>query len=473
MNRIVINEQDLTTNKSSSEITDIVYIPGFASADATASVGDPKICYSLSQFRSYFGSAAPTFRDTQYFPYFHSAVVEGETVTYPGFPQVAIPLDSTDTEDYSTVEMFARDDSDPSSLADPSYIYAASLLSKGLTIIYERMNEVTDPSSENYDVTVARAYTRLAEIYSNDIDSPILDKGNYDIKYMTSGGYPTHEYQTEDGLILSNLMITCAETRGDCVALIDHTDNPHRPLEGTGSVIASTLPNSSYGAMFTPWCNCTNGRSMPASYVYLAALANSIKYNPSWATVAGVSRGLSDVVNSTHTDKPLSNRIAESYQYGYTLGSSDPQICINAITHIRPYGYVIWGNRTLRSYTTTQTGFALTFLNLRNLVSQVKKQAYVTAQLVMFEVNNDVLWTRFKSELTPLLDSMVSSFGLTQYKLLKVTSPDKTKLQCQIILYPTYGVESVNISIVLTDEDLSVVLTNESTSPVSTSGGVQ
>ena len=25
--------------------------------------------------------------------------------------------------------------------------------------------------------------------------------------------------------------------RGDCVALIDHTDNPHRPLEGSGSVI--------------------------------------------------------------------------------------------------------------------------------------------------------------------------------------------------------------------------------------------
>lgn len=446
MNRIVINEQDLTTNRSSSEITDIVYIPGFASADASgAAVGDPKICYSVSQFKAYFGTTPPSFAATQYYPYYDSSS-EGAK----GFPAVAIPATSDEENNLSQVTMFA------SGAYDPSYIYALGLLSKGITIIYERMNEVTDPASENYDVTVERAYSYFETIFSGDVDSPILDKGNYDIKYITTGGYPIHEYQNAGGTMLSSLVISCAEARGDAVALIDHTDNPHRALEGTGSVIQSTLPTSSYAAMFTPWCNCTNGYSMPASFVYLCALGNSLKYNPSWATVAGVSRGLSDIVTSTNTDKPLSNRIAESYQYGYTLGSSDPTICINAITYIRPYGYVIWGNRTLRNYNTTSTGFALTFLNIRNLVSQVKKQAYVTAQLVLFEVNNDILWTKFKSEMTPLLDQMVSSNGLNQYKLIKVTSPDKTKLKCQIILYPTYGVESVEVSVILTDEDLTV-----------------
>ena len=457
MNRIIINEQDLTTNQSSTQVTDIVYIPGFAS-EANAPVGVPRICYSLSQFRSLFGATAPTFNTTQYYPYYHTAEVEVEgesqTVTYPGFPQAAIPAEEPDeTIDYSQIEMF------PANAPDPSYIYAASLLSMGMTVIYERMNTVTDPSAENYDVTVTKAYEKLSQIFSNDIDSPLLDRGSYDIKYITTGGYPVHEYSSTDGSILTEQVILCAQTRGDCVALIDHTDNPHRPLEGTGSVIESNLSftaNASYAAMFTPWCNCSNGRVMPASYVYLTALSQSIQFNPSWATVAGVSRGLASVVNSTHTDRILSNRIAESYQYGYTLGSSDPQACINAITQINPYGWVIWGNRTLRQYNTTMTGFALTFLNLRNLVSQVKKQAYITAQFVMFEVNNDVLWTKFKSELSPLLDSMVSSNGLRQYKLIKVTSPDKTKLQCQIVLYPNYGVESVNVSVVLTDEDLVV-----------------
>lgn len=450
MNRIVINEQDLTTNRSSNQITDIVYIPGFASEGGSAGVGDPKICYSVNQFRSYFGATAPTFATDQLYPYFRTVPGSGSdpATVVPGFPVDAIPTEE-EIQPQDAV-MFA------SGTADPSYIYAVNLLSRGMTVIYERMNDVTDSSSENYDVTVEKAYSMFSTIFSGNVDSPILDKGNIDVKFITTGGYPIYEYQTVDGTMLTSLVITCAETRGDCVALIDHTDNPHRPLEGSGSVIASSLPQSSYAAMFTPWCNCNNGLVMPASFVYLAAVANSIKYNPSWATVAGIARGLSDVVTSTHTDKPLTNRIAESYQYGYTLGSSDPTVCINAITYIRPYGYVIWGNRTLRNYNTTTVGFALTFLNIRNLVSQVKKQAYVTAQAVMFEVNNDILWTKFKSEMAPLLDQMVSSNGLVKYKLIKVQSNDKTKLQCKIVLYPTYNVESVYISIVLTDEDLTV-----------------
>lgn len=443
MNRITISEQDLTTNGSSFEQSNIVYIPGFASTGGTAPVGVPQICYSVSQFKTYFGAEPPRFKVAQYYPYFVSG-------TSDGFPAASIPVDSTDEDDYTLVQWFAAND------PDPSYIYAMSLLSQGMTIIYERMNEYNITTSDSYDVTVARAYEKMLEIFDGAVDSPVLDKGTYDIKFITSGGYPVHEYSTKTGVTLSSQMITVATTRGDCVALIDHTDNPHRPLEGTGSIIKSALPASEYAAMFTPWCNCTNGYVMPASYVYFSALAASLKTNGSWVSVAGVSRGLSSVVVSTHTDKILTNRIAESYQYGYTTDSEDPTICINAITYIRPYGYTIWGNRTLKNYTTASTGFALTFLNLRNLVSEVKKQAYMQAQLAMFEVNNDILWTKFKAGMSTLLDSMVSSNGLKNYKLLKIVPSDKTKLQCQIILYPTYGVESVTVGIILQDEDVTI-----------------
>jgi len=443
MNRIIISETDLTTNGSSFEQNNIVYIPGFAGPGATAAVGTPQICYSVSQFRSLFGTEPATFKVAQNYPYYVAA-------TSAGFPQAAIPLDSTDSEDYSTVEWFAAGD------PDPSYIYALNLLSQGLTIIYERMNDVTDNTSANYDVTVSKAYTTLYSIFDGSVDSPILDKGTYDIKFITTGGYPCHEYTNISASTLSSQVINVAQMRGDCVALIDHTDNPHRPLEGSGSVINSNLPASEYATMFTPWCNCTNNYVMPASFVYLSTLANSLKTNESWQTVAGVSRGLATIVKSTHTDRILTNRIAESYQYGYTTDSSDPTICINAITYIRPYGYTIWGNRTLKQYTTASTGFALTFLNLRNLVSEVKKQAYMTAQLVMFEVNNDVLWTKFKASMAELLDTMVSASGLKNYKLLKVPSTDKTKLQCQIVLYPTYGVESVNVGILLLDDEVII-----------------
>ena len=443
MKRIVISEADFTTNGSSFEQNNLVYIPGFASTGGTAPVGVPQVCYSVSQFKNLFGATAPTFKTAQKYPVFASG-------TTPGFLAVAIPQDGTDTDDLSDIEWFGVND------PDPSYVYALSLLQQGLTVVYERMNDVTDSTADNYDVTVEKAYAKLFSIFDGSESSALLDKGTYNLKFITTGGYPAHEYQNISSTTLASAVIAVAEARGDCVAIIDHTDNPHRALEGVNSVIQSALPTSEFATMFTPWCECTNGYIMPASYVYLATLAKMLKTNESWATVAGISRGVASVVKNEHTDAILTNRIAESYQYGYSSDTSDPTVCINAITYINNYGYTIWGNRTLKSYTTASTGFALSFLNLRNLVSEVKKQAYSTAQMVMFEVNNDVLWTKFKANMSTLLDTMVSANGLKNYKMLKSTPSDKTKLQCQIVLYPQYSVESVNISIQLQDEDITV-----------------
>ena len=100
--------------------------------------------------------------------------------------------------------------------------------------------------------------------------------------------------------------------------------------------------------------------------------------------------------------------------------------------------------------------FALHVLNIRNLVSDVKKQAYIAAKSLMFEQNNDVLWLNFKSLVTPLLDQMVSGEGLSSYKLIKNVSQDKTRLSATIRLYPTYAVESFEIEITLEDEEVTV-----------------
>ena len=137
----------------------------------------------------------------------------------------------------------------------------------------------------------------------------------------------------------------------------------------------------------------------------------------------------------------LTNRIAESYQYGF---SENSYASINPITYIRPYGYVIWGNRTTNTYSVGEKGFALSFLNIRNIVSFVKKHAYTVSQQCMFETNDDVLWTQFKANMSTLLDQMVTGRDLKNYKLLKRSSNDKTKLKCQIVLYPAYNVESVD-----------------------------
>ena len=217
-----------------------------------------------------------------------------------------------------------------------------------------------------------------------------------------------------------------------------------------------------YATMITPWCTFRlNGLytdesqlELPGSFAYLKCLAQMLNSDSDWFAVAGVSRGLVPDLKSLCTVTPLTNRIADSYQP--EPNSKGEGVAINAITNVKPYGYCLWGNRTLRMQRSSRPGFALNFLNIRNLVSDVKKQAYLAAKSLMFEQNNEILWLNFKSLLTPLLDQMVSGEGLSAYKLIKNVSQDKTRLSATIRLYPVYAVESFEIEITLEDEEVTV-----------------
>ena len=268
-----------------------------------------------------------------------------------------------------------------------------------------------------------------------------------------------------------NKMLYCAESRGDCVALIDHTNNPYRKLDATNvnsvyySVSSDESPykiksNGEYGAMFTPWCECdflTLGTqdgvepyAMPASFVYLMALAKSIKSNASWMAVAGVARGVANIIQpKLYGSLRISNAIADSYQARNAIG-------INAITNVKPYGYLIWGNRTLKNNAIEGNITATSLLNTRNMVSEIKKVAYSAAKRCMFEQNSDILWINYKAKVAPTLDRMVSAGALTNYKIIKENSDMKAQLKCTIRIFPTYAVESFDITIEMADEEVSV-----------------
>ena len=138
------------------------------------------------------------------------------------------------------------------------------------------------------------------ELKASVFDS-LVDLGEYSVKYITSGGYPVFEFK--DNTVVTKMLTVAGMTtngsstvgRGDCVALIDHTNNPYRSLDpsdatsvygvvnGTASSVFSSLGD--FGAMFTPWCSCTTTygeQILPASYVYLYALGKSIQSNGNW-----------------------------------------------------------------------------------------------------------------------------------------------------------------------------------------------
>lgn len=372
--------------------------------------------------------------------------------------------------------------------ADPGYRYAYMLLSMGMPVYYEQMNADTD------DITVASMYDGLVKRFVGthealtDPDYSFDSMGDYSVKFITSGGYPTFEY---DGNSLANNMIALAAERQDAIALIDHTDNPTRSLDvnSEDSVITSVrnwsdIPNDIYGAMFTPWFDCSNSiattdlstlediknTTMPGSLAYLTSLSQQVQnYNP-WLAVSGVTRGKVPYCSKLHTNKPLTNNIADTFQLlpSDITGAGDLNISINPITWIRNYGYCIWGNRTLRN---NESGTkASSFLNIRSAVSDIKKVLYEASQQLLFEQNTDVLWINFKSLVTPILETMKSDYILNDYAISRLATDPETgapvpayKVLAVIRIQPINSVEVFDLTVYLENVQGATLITSAET----------
>lgn len=315
----------------------------------------------------------------------------------------------------------------------------------------------------------------------SDCFETLKDKNEYTVKYLTLGGYPSFFSsqksiggQLVEDCFLAAKMLDCAASRNDTVALIDHKDDSSAILWGEGSIYSEVneyfknAANTEFGAMFTPWGNytCTtipdaSTQAMPASFGYLLCLAKAIKTSPNWLAMAGVTRGIVPGLQKLRTNKVLSNVIAENYQPKYGDIDETNVVSVNAITNVKPYGLTIWGNRTLKRVAQNGT-VATNFLNIRNMMSDIKKLAYNTAKSLMFEQESDSLWLSFKSGVSPLLDQLKSGYGISDYKLIKNTTKYNGKaltrgeMSAVIKIFPLYAVEYFEITVVVSDNDVAV-----------------
>lgn len=333
--------------------------------------------------------------------------------------------------------------------------------------------KLSDPN--NYTTTDEFS---VSDIYSAFLDSAdtegsklyvLEDKGEYQIKFLTLGAYPCFEFGTADSYPVFDNIIEAAAKRGDCIALVDHTNKSDRKLQtevSSGSVYASlssyvkknnmmvvrkggdSEDGYTYGAMFTPYATyrlSTQNNAqyiLPASFGYLSAFAASTQTNPNWYAVAGVSRGVpSGLIGLSQN---ITNAIADLYQ-------PRNNVAINCITNIKPYGYTIWGNRTLKNNSADGDLKALSFLNIRVLTCDLKKTLYQACKRYTFENNTDIMWLNFKSQIEPALAKMLSGNGIASYQIIKVATTKKATIEAIIRLVPIEPVEDWFITIELTD----------------------
>lgn len=339
------------------------------------------------------------------------------------------------------------------------------------------------------------------------------DKNAYDIKFITTGPFGTvpvtlgtvqgTEYFAFD-FTNANALVQPAVERKDCAVLVDlmyYADDVKTTLGNNGDVLAQDYQTAleftgTYGEdaihpdtevdgvsdimsqflfakdggtdvngvidassrEYTLLPNCTMGYSTPTGEAYVITVPSSIVYlyqnitmagyTSQWLSVAGVNRG---VVGDTFTpDLQISKYFVDT-----TIIKDGAGVSFNAIVDVRPYGYTIWGDRTLIEQDATRGVQATSYMSLRNLVSDVAKTAYHSAIRHTYETNNDITWMNFKASIVTLLDRMVTSGVLQAYKVGRGTTTERNKMVATITLYPYLPVENFDIYINLENAEMS------------------
>lgn len=524
MPKIEITELDLTTPGGSAESTDIVYIPGFVVPDqAIIEFGKPELFTSVAAFNTRCGKTAPKFDADQMYPVaFDPAAKNGlssdpimfsagtadpsyvmaKELLAAGMSVLFERVNQTANTEYELVDASNKENKEiieAGNKGEQDWYYKVEVpVGDKVEYLYKSYNIPSNKDDIEQNSKIQPVYTsyiegniyKISKTYSINVDTMydylsnyayiiddiagISDRGNYSVKYITSGGYPTFEY--DSGNIVTK-MLALAEKRGDCVALIDHIDNSARSIDPAedDSVFkainakADSYSNGDFGAMFTPWATYNRTTSdtdasgkrtssafrAPASFAYLMALADSIKTNANWLAIAGAARGGILNLAENGMNVVIPNGVADTMQ---PRGEDNNKIAVNAITNIKPYGATIWGNRTLKPI--EEDLVATSFLNVRNLISDIKKTCYRAARKSTFEQDTDILWVNFKSDIAKLLERMKSGYGISGYKIVRdhdhAEATKKATLCAKIIIYPTYAVEDFYITVVLQDNEVSV-----------------
>ena len=455
MPKIRINEYDMTGVIQKSPISNIIYIPILT--DEAVQLTDKgkvvSICYSRKELENRIGS---------------HLVKKTELPSTEGAPSetaVAATKESIEWAKKSQV----------------MYNIATRLIDLGFPVLVEGV-AVTEKTITVVEEEKEKKVPVKGVWIPDDSINLLTDKSLFDIRFLTSG---------IDVANNANL-IAVANARQDCIALINLDETATGFDYKVAAIRAgfATKP-SVYAAGFTPWFYSEHPTlikgvedlttvsdkpstkeaeevAIPAAYGYLFAYGRMLANNAAeWQAVAGPERGiipeLSDVCYTySYEDVEILQARATTGFVKLDDAADNVGIAINPIAWVRPNGYILYGNRTLKANDAKKKTTAQSFLNIRNGVNAIKKVMYDAGRTFVFEQNTEVLWINFKNYITPLLDRMQSSDGLLGYTFVKVATDAKARLKAKLTVIPVEAVEDFDLDVYLVD-DLTVTEQTEQT----------
>ena len=274
--------------------------------------------------------------------------------------------------------------------------------------------------------------SNIQGVSANDYTSSInllSNKDDYKYNVLTAPGliHANHASQV-------NLLVSTAEARQDCIAVVD--------LRGYNSTIGQVTNavsgfDSSYATTYWPWLQMVDPDTartiwVPASTLIPGVFAYTDASSDPWFAPAGLTRGgLGQVIKA---ERKL------------TSGNRDTlyEANVNPIATFPQSGVVVFGQKTLQ-----KKASALDRVNVRRLLISLKSFISQVADNLVFEQNTISTRNNFLTQVNPYLESVQQRQGLYAFKVVMDDTNntpdviDRNQLVGQIYLQPTKTAEFI------------------------------
>jgi len=325
-------------------------------------------------------------------------------------------------------------------------------------------NDPTDPSS--YEVRLPSTFNDKEfdggangipedPIYSTELDraiigNPALATGifafenpeTYDINLFATPGFSS-------GAVIGQSIQMCM-SRGDVLYIVDppYGLRPQQVVDWHNGMLLSDLRqaiNSSYAALYWSWLQIFDQFSgeniwIPPSGHALSVFARTSRVAEQWFAPAGLRRGRL----ITPLDVEYSPTLPER---DLLYGSGN---AVNPIVNFPQDGITIWGQRTLQ-----RMASALDRVNVRMLLSYIKKNLTRALRPFVFEQNDSITWEQAKTLTESFLADIKARRGLEDFRVIcdeTTNTPerrDRNEMWISIFIKPTKVIEFIVLNIVV------------------------
>ena len=307
--------------------------------------------------------------------------------------------------------------------------YSGSLPITGSGSFYGANGKVKPDARLFANITDNNAQGLIAADYTKAIGL-LQNKDDYQFNIISTPGLI---YANDNAALAIDSVISLAENRGDCIAVVD--------LVNYGTTVSNTIAestnlNTSYGASYWPWLQMRSATGknewVPAGVTIPGVYAFTDAATAPWFAPAGLVRGgISGVIQAERK-----------------LTKNDRDILyaakVNPIASFPGTGISVFGQKTLQTKAS-----ALDRVNVRRLLIALKKFIGDQARNLVFEQNTITTRNKFLATVNPYLESVVQRQGLYAYRVVMDDSNntpdtiDRNQLIGQIYIQPAKTIEFV------------------------------